>query len=86
MSDLLNSLNEKPKKQLPCAFRSVVGCVTPEEWAKLEQIVEEMRSAKVGGAPSGYTAVWLAQVLNDHDVVISPTSINRHIKRRCSCG
>ena len=86
MSGLLDSLNEKPKRELSCAFRSVVGMVTPEEWAKLEQIVDEMRSAKANGVPSGYTATWLAQVLNDHNVVISPASVNRHIKRRCSCG
>ena len=86
MSELLNRLIQTEKKKISrCGVALLKASLDSAEWDQVAVIIEEMRNDRLRAMAQGHTAVWLSDVLKEHGHSVSCHTVQRHIRKACSC-
>lgn len=68
-----------------CKFSRVRAQLTPEEQDALDRAVLGIREDANLGKAKMYSTTWLAKVLRNYGHNISPSTVQRHVNKECSC-
>ena len=86
MSELLKKLNQTGTTKISrCGVSLLKASLDPAEWDQVAVIIGEMRNDRLRAMAQGHTAVWLSDVLKEHGHSVSCHTVQRHIRKACSC-
>ena len=86
MSELSKELLSRTPVNWGCAIATLQDTLDKEDSATLVASLERIAADTGKGRSKVYSSAWLEKVLNNHGHSISRSTIERHIRGKCSCG
>lgn len=86
MSELSNELLSRGPINWGCGIATLRDELHGDELVALNTALERIMTDPGKGRSKVYSSMWLANVLVKHGHQISRSTIERHIKGKCSCG
>jgi len=83
INDLLNPTKEI--NQQKCKVGRILDTFTDETLEAMSKSIELIRTTQYQGKNKTYSSVWLSKVLRKNGYPISPSTIQRHVNKECSC-
>jgi len=68
-----------------CLLSNIQDQLSDEEREALDKAIELVLADKNTGQRKAYSTAWLVRVLNSQGHSISPSTLQRHMKKLCSC-
>lgn len=86
MSELSKALLSRTPVNWGCKIATLRETLDKEDLQSLNTSLERIAADSGRGRARVYSTEWLANILNSHGHPISRSTIERHIKGKCSCG
>lgn len=83
LTDLLNP--QKEQKRLTCKLGRMLATFPEETSEAVSKSIELIRTSQDQGKNKVYSSVWLSKVLRKNGYPISPSTVQRHVNKECSC-
>lgn len=83
ITDLLNP--QKETKQTSCKLGKLLSTLSSEESDAMNKALEMIRTSQYQGKNKTYSSVWLSKVLRKNGYPMSPSTVQRHVNKECSC-
>jgi hypothetical protein len=85
LSELSKELLSRTPVNWGCAIATLRGSLSDEDRVTLDASLDRIAADTGRGRSKVYSSAWLEKVLNNHGHSISRSTIERHIKGKCSC-
>jgi hypothetical protein len=83
INDLLNPTKEQ--NQQKCKVGRMLDMLPEETSEAIKKAIKLIRTTQYQGKNKTYSSVWLSKVLRKNGYPISPSTIQRHVNKECSC-
>ena len=86
MSELSKELLSRTPVNWGCGIATLRETLNDEDRNTLDLSLDRIKADTGQGRSKGYSSSWLEKVLKNHGHSISRSTIERHIRGKCSCG